>query len=289
VTLTGTLSATGPDLGVAASGATLAGSGELLLSDTATNELSGADTTATLTNKAIIKGAGQLGGGEMSLVNSGAIESAYATALTINTGTKTIVNSGQIEAVGTGGLIIDSAVDNTGTLTSDNATLTVEGAVTGAGVVHVHGGEVDFASTFDEHVTFGAGGVLALSHSQTFTGAVFGFSTSGTTSFDLQDINFATATAKYSGTTASGVLTVTDGTHTAKIDLIGDYLSSTWDLSADSGTGTIVKDPTAKPPAASPVHALAAAAASFGAAPAGATHTHAADPPRPALLAASHA
>jgi hypothetical protein len=289
VAVTSTVTATTPGLIVASGGATLSGAGELLLSDTSTNSVHGASATATLTNKAIIKGAGQLGGGSMSLVNTGTIESAYATALTLNTGTKTIVNSGQIEAVGTGGLVIDSAVDNTGTITSDNATLTVEGAVTGAGVVHVHGGEVDFGSAFTEHVTFGADGVLALSQSQNFTGAVFGFSTTGTTSLDLQDINFATATAKYSGTTASGILTVTDGTHTAKIDLIGDYLASTWELSADSGTGTMVKDPTAKSPAASPVHALVAAAASFGAATAGAAQTRAADPPRLALLAASHA
>jgi hypothetical protein len=226
----------------------------------------------------------------MSLVNSGTIESAYATALTIDTGADTVVNSGLIEAVGTGGLVIDGAVDNTGTLTSDNATLTIDGAVSGAGEVRVVGGKVDLASTFTEHVAFSSSGVLELSHSQTFTGTVSGFSLTGTTSFDLQDINFATIrAASYSGTTASGVLTVTDGTHTAHIHLTGNYLSSAWDLSADSGTGTIVKDPTASPPAASPVHALVAAAAAFGAAPAGATQTHAANPPHLALLAASNA
>jgi hypothetical protein len=60
------------------------------------------------------------------------------------------------------------------------------------------------------------------------------------------------------------VLTVTDGTHTAKINLTGNYLASVWDLTADSSGGTVVTDPTA--PSA---HGLAAAMAGFAPAPTG--------------------
>ena len=147
-----------------------------------------------------------------------------------------ITNAGLIESTGAGGLIVNSAVTNTGTLAVNAGTLTVEGAVTGAGSVTIAGGTGDFTSTFFERVAFtGASGTLELAHSQTYTGAISGFSTTGTTSLDLGDISFVSGTSKasYSGTTSSGTLTVTDGSHTAKITLEGDYLTSTFSVSSD--------------------------------------------------------
>ena len=89
------------------------------------------------------------------------------------------------------------------------------------------------------------------------------FSHTGTTSLDLTDIAFSGGTkATYAGTAASGILTVTDGTHTANIHLTGNYLTATWTLSAAAGGGTHVVDPTATKPPAAP---LIAAMASFGA------------------------
>jgi hypothetical protein len=64
------------------------------------------------------------------------------------------------------------------------------------------------------------------------------------------------------------VLTVTDGTHTAKINLTGNYLASVWDLTADSSGGTVVTDPTA--PSA---HVMASAMAGFAPAPTGGSST----------------
>jgi hypothetical protein len=125
--------------------------------------------------------------------------------------------------------------------------LTVEGAVTGAGIVKIAGGTANFRSTFSQDVTFtGTTGVLKLAKSQTYTGGVTGFSKTGTTALDLLDITFASGTTKatYSGTTASGTLTVTDGTHTAKIHFSGNYTGASWVLSKDSSGGTIVVDPT---------------------------------------------
>jgi hypothetical protein len=69
---------------------------------------------------------------------------------------------------------------------------------------------------------------------------------SGSDRLDLADINFATiGTPTFNGTSTGGVLTVTDGSHTANIALIGDYLSSTWTLSSDGHGGTFVVDPPA--------------------------------------------
>ena len=46
------------------------------------------------------------------------------------------------------------------------------------------------------------------------------------------------------GNTEGGTLTVTNGTQTANIALVGDYLSSYWTVSSDGNGGTIVVDPT---------------------------------------------
>ena len=140
------------------------------------------------------------------------------------------------------------------------------GAVTGAGTVKIGGGVADFASTFSENVSFtSTTGVLELSHSQTYTGQVTGLSKTGTSSLDLLDITFGgTTKATFSGTATSGTLTVTDGTHTAKITLEGDYVGHTFTVSADGHGGTTVVDPTV-PKSGGHVVPLVAAMAGFGA------------------------
>jgi hypothetical protein len=61
------------------------------------------------------------------------------------------------------------------------------------------------------------------------------------TVLDLDDIAYgANTTATYSGTTTSGVLTVTDGTHTAKINLAGNFTTAGFSLSKDAQGGTAV-------------------------------------------------
>jgi len=266
IVLTGVLTATTADLVVAAGGAALSGGGTLVLTDTAANSLHGASATARLTNGDRIQGAGQLGGGTMSLVNqaAGSIIGNDALALVIDTGAETIANAGLIEAAGAGGVTIQSAVDNTGTLTVAKGSLTADGAVSGAGKVLIEGGTADFAGAFTESVTFtAAGGELELARSQTYTGTITGFSKTGATLLDLGDIAFGAATkATYGGTTTSGTLTVTDGTHTSKIKLAGNYTTSTWTLSSDGHGGTKIVDPTA--PAKSP-NLFLSAMADFGA------------------------
>ncbi|HXU98968.1 MAG TPA: hypothetical protein VG166_00540 [Caulobacteraceae bacterium] len=284
VTLAGTIDDVGPvavttpNLIVAAGGATLTGGGVITLSNLVTNSIHGATASATLHNGDVIKGAGQIGGGTMSLVNTGTIESTGSVILTIDTGANTVINSGLIEAVGAGHKLFisgSSAVDNTGTLATVGGFLVVDSQVTGAGVVRVNGGQATFARALAENVSFGTTGGLRLGDSQAFTGQVTGFSKTGATSLDLLDINFTSATASYSGTSTAGILTVTDGTHTAHVHLTGNYLSSTWTLSNDGLGGTVVVDPTA-PAAPSPaVQAitLAHATASFAIAAPGAVST----------------
>ena len=47
----------------------------------------------------------------------------------------------------------------------------------------------------------------------------------------------------YSGDASGGTLTVTDGSHTAQIALLGNYLASTFVASSDGHGGTMVVDP----------------------------------------------
>src|SRR5262249_26975020 len=97
----------------------------------------------------------------------------------------------------------------------------------------------------EQPVTFtGPTGALKLDNAVAFTGQVSGLS--GSDALDLGDISFgANTTATYLGNTSGGVLTVSDGTHTANIDLVGNYLSSSGDLASDGHGGTVVVDPVA--------------------------------------------
>ena len=60
---------------------------------------------------------------------------------------------------------------------------------------------------------------------------------------DLVDIAFSTATLGYVGNSLSGVLTVQDGSHTATLNMIGNYVAGNFKLSNDGAGGTLVTDP----------------------------------------------
>jgi len=258
---------TGAALDIGSSGGTLSGGGRITLSDTALNRIVGASSAATLTNvDNNLSGAGQLGAGSMTLINEakGVIVGSQAAALIIDTGANTIVNAGIILSRGAGGVTIQSAVANSGLLETAGGELTVNGAVTGIGTGTIYSGTLDFTSSFSQRVVFqGTTGELELAQSQNYAGTITGFSKTGGTALDLRDIGFVSSTeATFAGTAGGGVLTVTDGTHTAHITLKGDYRASTFTASSDGHGGTIIVDPAASAVA---THRFVAAAASFGA------------------------
>ncbi len=103
--------------------------------------------------------------------------------------------------------------------------------------------EIDGAS--EQSVTFaGTTGTLKFDDAVAYTGQISGLA--GSDALDLADVNYgANTSATFLGNADGGVLTVADGTQTANIDLVGNYLSSTWDLSSDGNGGTTVVDPVA--------------------------------------------
>ena len=139
-------------------GITLQGGGQVVMSDNGGNVIAGTAPDVTLANvDNTITGAGQLGEGELTLVNSGAIIATGTNALMIDTGSNVIVNSGTLEATGSGGLDIASGISNTGTLWADGGSITAHGAVTGSGMALLDGtGSIEFGAASSANITFGA-------------------------------------------------------------------------------------------------------------------------------------
>ena len=105
------------------------------------------------------------------------------------------------------------------------------------------GATLEIDSPYAGPVTFaGSTGTLQLEDPSSFTGTVAGLT--GQDTLDLRFINPATVqTPTYAGNSSGGTLTVTDGTHTANIALLGNYLASTFVASSDGHGGTAIVDP----------------------------------------------
>ncbi len=239
-----------------ANNTTLTGGGDVTLTDSAGNAIGGSASVALNNVDNTISGAGALGGGGLVITNeaAGVIDASGAgNSLTIDTGLNAITNDGLIEATGAGGGKVKSGVVNNGTLEANGGALTLKGAVSGTGQAVIAAGMLTFSAAFNQNVSFtGASGVLVLAHSQAYTASITGFSHSGANSLDLKDIAFVSSSeATFVGATSGGTLTVTDGTRTAKISLVGDYTTSTFVASSDGSGGVIVVDPTASEPGAS--------------------------------------
>ncbi|WP_232448722.1 beta strand repeat-containing protein, partial [Burkholderia ubonensis] len=225
--------------------ATLEGGGYVTLSDDSHNVVFGSTPDTTLVNvDNTITGAGQIGAGQLTLVNEGTIVASGANALVIDTGTHAVVNTGTLEATGSGGLVIDSAVANTGNLWANNGNLTIQGDVTGAGSATISGAAtLEFGGASAENTTFadGAAGTLKLDQSAGFTGTVSGFGAGDT--LDLADVLYndhTTLSFTANDTGTGGTLTVSDGAHTAQVALQGNLSAGNFQLSHDQGSGTVV-------------------------------------------------
>jgi hypothetical protein len=103
---------------------------------------------------------------------------------------------------------------------------------------------LDLTSAYAGTVNYASStGTLKIETASSFTGTVAG-QLATTDVIDLADINYATLqTPTYSGNNSPGTLTVTDGTHTAKLAFSGNYSASSFQTSSDGKVGTNVIDP----------------------------------------------
>ncbi|UCI06130.1 beta strand repeat-containing protein [Mesorhizobium sp. B1-1-8] len=225
-------------------GITLQGGGQIALSDSYWNVISGTGPDVTLTNvDNTISGAGQLGGGMLSLDNQGTIIASGANALVIDTGGSVVTNSGTLEATGSGGLTVTGALANSGMLLANGGDIFIHGQVTGDGDATIGNlSKLEFGAASSTDVTFAqnAAGTLQLDDSFDFSGRIGGMTSDD--KIDLEDILFGTGTtAAYQADLdgAGGTLTVTDGIHNATLHLLGVHDTTSFTL-ADDGTGRTV-------------------------------------------------
>jgi len=165
------------------------------------------------------------------------------------------------QIVESGGTAFGAFVISGGVQVVENGGIALGTVLDGGLMEVVGGGSVGPPPKFIAAVTFtSAGGDLQLDASQSFQvqGLIAGFASPAgvTEEIDLRDIAFGPNTRAAfieAATGSSGTLTVTDGTHTADLTLLGQYATANFSLSSDGAGGTFVKDPALVGSAASPV------------------------------------
>jgi hypothetical protein len=201
-----------------------------------------------------------IGSGGALLISKGNFSrsNALSEAITDN-GSLTVDTSATISGniSGTGNILAENTANLaiTGTLSgselftvANSAHSLISTAVSGTGsFVIANSGVLEFGAEDSENVSFasGATGTLKLDHSLTapFTGSVSGLTSKDT--IDLADLTWVKGhmTAGFSGNTSGGTLTVSNGTNSVALKLLGDYTTASWTLSKDSAGGTRVVDP----------------------------------------------
>jgi autotransporter passenger strand-loop-strand repeat protein len=142
-------------------------------------------------------------------------------------------------------LIVSSGVTDIGDLVTDPGSLlivasggtTISTTIINAGTQEVSGGGVDSASTVSEGTeVVDSGGVasgLTVGGANAQLVVAAGGAAVGTFVFsDSAEI-----------VSSGGVATVTDGTHTAKLAMLGSYVAANFHLTNDGHGGTLVSDP----------------------------------------------
>ena len=201
-------------------------------------------------------------------VNSGGVEAVYdfgseAESDTINVGGAEVLSGGgnDVGAVVQGvQFVLAGGTASAGTIRFGGVQV-VEAGGTALNSI-IDGGLMEVASggsTGDPPISFtNSGGDLQLDFSQGFNGTIGGFASpvGVAEEIDLLDIAFSAGTSvkftEAAGNT-SGTLTVSDGTHTASLTLLGQYATANFALASDGHGGTMVTDPPTVGSAGNPV------------------------------------
>ena len=100
-----------------------------------------------------------------------------------------LVNAGVIAIDQSASFHVTGLVENTGTLTVQGGTITIDSAVSGHGNAMLHGGTIEFGNASDANVTFtsGAQDTLVLDDATQFTGTISGLTLAASGPFPLAD------------------------------------------------------------------------------------------------------
>jgi len=197
------------EAGGTANGVTIGAHGQQILDSSAAGIGTASNTT--------LNGGGQFVYGaatvDQTTIDNGGTEYLYGTA------TNTVINSGAQIVYANG---------------------TASGTTINGGTEHVlTGGTAD-------GVTFGgSSGTLSLDQASTLGGSISGFQAGDTIDLGFVSFSSANTTLGYSSnaTNTGGTLTVTDGTNTATMALLGLYTAANFALASDGNGGTFVTDP----------------------------------------------
>ena len=143
------------NLVVSSAAVTLTGSGTVLLGDNPNNHITGATAGDALVNlNNTIEGAGSLGQGTLTITNHGTIDATGNNALTVNTD-GALINDALMEATGTGGLVLQTVVDDIGggTILASGQDVYLNGGT-------LEGGTIKTTGSASLYVSFGNVGTL---------------------------------------------------------------------------------------------------------------------------------
>jgi hypothetical protein len=215
-------------------------------------------TARKLSNSGTINLHGQTGGSTLSiagaLTNTGTLDigasglfaSEFVTSKSfVNSGTVGLEGSTQLgKGRGIAALNVSGMTTNNGSISINTDTETLAGAVDGKGSFSLYAVNLLFDSSVSAGQTIVETGKdkIRLKQAQSFAATISGFAAGDT----IDAANFLAPPAtkfnfvENSGGTG-GTLTLTDGSLTANILMMGKYSKSDFTLAPDSGSGTLVK------------------------------------------------
>jgi fibronectin-binding autotransporter adhesin len=220
---------------------TLSG-GTVTLSNNANNVIQGSTTTDTLTNQETIQGAGNIGNGQMTLVNSGTINANQSAGLTIQANGGT-TNTGTLEATAGSTLaLLGTTVNNAGGTISANASTlnlthaTINGGavtLTGTSTLQMLNGAIHGGSTLTNSAT----GTIEAAAGANTLGGVINNSAGGTIKID----NGAVLNLEAGTYSQLGTVQLNSAGNFAELGIIGNVALSGGTLTLSNDANNIIQ------------------------------------------------
>jgi Calx-beta domain len=153
-------------------------------------------------------------------------------------------NTGVIEALAGSALYLYGGVSNHGTVEANGGNITISGVDSGGNAI-IAGATFEFGAASYANVAFASSsGTLKLDISPSFHGSISGLGVQD--AIDLRDINVSNIITKQylpNFDNSGGVLTVSDGTRTATLDLAGSFSQDGFGYATDNAGGTLITYP----------------------------------------------